>query len=58
MQRAVETDVKPTQRYLLQHRPVFHFHCDPYITADTSSTLPDIVTDGVLLGVYDSRDSE
>ena len=56
MQRAIDTEVKSTQRYTLAHQPVFHFHCDPYIQADTTSTLPDIVTNGVLLGVYESRD--
>ncbi|KAL7297728.1 hypothetical protein TKK_0008763 [Trichogramma kaykai] len=34
--------------------PVLTFLCDPYIHADKSSSLPDIVTNGVLLGIYKS----
>ncbi|KAM0731177.1 Sorting nexin-24 [Formica fusca] len=38
----------------LGHHPVLTFHCDPYIQADSTSSLPDVVTNGVLLGIYKS----
>ncbi|EFN88664.1 Sorting nexin-22, partial [Harpegnathos saltator] len=39
---------------ILGHHPVLSFHCDPYIQADPTSNLPDVVTNGVLLGIYKS----
>lgn len=44
-------------RITLGHHPVLTFHCDPYVQADSSSSLPDVVTTGVLLGIYKSWDS-
>ncbi|XP_020289017.1 sorting nexin-22-like [Pseudomyrmex gracilis] len=41
-------------RITLGHHPVLTFHCDPYVQADSSSSLPDVVTTGVLLGIYKS----
>ncbi|XP_014478149.1 PREDICTED: sorting nexin-22-like [Dinoponera quadriceps] len=38
----------------LRHHPVLTFHSDPYIQADPTSSLPDVVTNGVLLGIYKS----
>lgn len=38
----------------LGHHPVLTFHCDPYVQADSTSSLPDVVTNGVLLGIYKS----
>ncbi|OAD57890.1 Sorting nexin-24 [Eufriesea mexicana] len=38
---------------VLSHQPVLTFHCDPYVQPSaTSSSLPDIVINGVLLGIY------
>ncbi|XP_015112764.1 sorting nexin-24-like isoform X2 [Diachasma alloeum] len=37
------------------HHPVITFKCDPYVTAESQSGLPDIVTQGVLLGFYKSE---
>ncbi|XP_033330737.1 sorting nexin-24 [Megalopta genalis] len=36
----------------LGHHPVLSFHCDPYAQSNSSSSLPDIVINGVLLGMY------
>ncbi|XP_031847234.1 sorting nexin-24 [Nomia melanderi] len=36
----------------LGHHPVLSFHCDPYVQSNSSSSLPDIVINGVLLGIY------
>jgi len=36
----------------LGHHPVLTFHCDPYVPADSTSSLSDVVTNGVLLGIY------
>ncbi|EZA47274.1 sorting nexin-24 [Ooceraea biroi] len=38
----------------LGHHPVITYHCDPYVQADSTSDLPDVVTNGVLLGIYKS----
>ncbi|KAG5325176.1 SNX24 protein, partial [Pseudoatta argentina] len=38
----------------LGHHPVLTFHCDPYVPADSTSSLSDVVTNGVLLGIYKS----
>ncbi|XP_076676951.1 sorting nexin-24 isoform X1 [Andrena cerasifolii] len=38
----------------LGHHPVLTFHCDPYAESSTTSSLPDIVINGVLLGIYKS----
>ncbi|KYN45120.1 Sorting nexin-24 [Trachymyrmex septentrionalis] len=38
----------------LGHHPVLTFHCDPYVLADSTSSLSDVVTNGVLLGIYKS----
>ncbi|XP_011864801.1 PREDICTED: sorting nexin-24-like [Vollenhovia emeryi] len=38
----------------LGHHPVWTFHRDPYIPSDSTSSLSDIVTNGVLLGIYKS----
>ncbi|KZC09988.1 PREDICTED: sorting nexin-24-like [Dufourea novaeangliae] len=38
----------------LGHYPVLSFHCDPYTQSNSSSSLPDIVINGVLLGIYKS----
>ncbi|XP_063995277.1 sorting nexin-24-like isoform X2 [Diachasmimorpha longicaudata] len=35
--------------------PVITFKCDPYVTAESQSGLPDIVTQGVLTGFYKSE---
>ncbi|XP_012532355.1 sorting nexin-24 [Monomorium pharaonis] len=40
--------------YTLRHHPVLTFHCDPYVRADSTSSLSDVVTNGVLLGIYKS----
>ncbi|XP_011311016.1 sorting nexin-22-like isoform X2 [Fopius arisanus] len=37
------------------HRPVITFKCDPFVTAESQPGLPDIVTQGVLLGFYKSE---
>ncbi|XP_011687836.1 PREDICTED: sorting nexin-24-like [Wasmannia auropunctata] len=42
------------QPNMLGHHPVLTFHCDPYVPADSTSSLTDIVTNGVLLGIYKS----
>ncbi|XP_012228759.1 sorting nexin-22-like [Linepithema humile] len=39
---------------ILGHHPILTFHCDPYVQADSTSSLPDVVTNGVLLGIYKS----
>ncbi|XP_058799380.1 sorting nexin-24-like [Phymastichus coffea] len=36
------------------HHPVLKYHCDPYVHVNETTSLPDIVTDGVLLGIYKS----
>jgi len=36
------------------HHPVMTFKCDPYLEAQSGASLPDIVTQGVLLGIYKS----
>ncbi|XP_012280749.1 sorting nexin-24 [Orussus abietinus] len=36
------------------HHPVITFQSDPYVHVDKTTSLPDIVTNGVLLGVYKS----
>ncbi|XP_047364945.1 sorting nexin-24-like isoform X2 [Vespa velutina] len=38
----------------LGHHPVLTFHRDPYIHVNKNTSLPDIVTNGVLLGLYKS----
>ncbi|XP_001607242.2 sorting nexin-24 [Nasonia vitripennis] len=38
----------------LQHHPVLTFQCDPYVHVNETTSLPDIVTNGVLLGIYKS----
>ncbi|XP_076623622.1 sorting nexin-24 [Colletes latitarsis] len=38
----------------LDHHPVITFHCDPYAQSNATSSLPDIVISGVLLGTYNS----
>ncbi|CAL7948371.1 unnamed protein product [Xylocopa violacea] len=39
----------------LDHQPVIAFHCDPYVRSSAAwNSLPDIVINGVLLGVYKS----
>lgn len=38
----------------LGHHPVLTFHCDPYVQANSTSGLPDVITNGVLLGIYRS----
>lgn len=42
----------------LTHQPIFHYNYDPYVQANVSSSLPDIVTNGVLHGIYGFRNSE
>ncbi|XP_034934119.1 sorting nexin-24-like [Chelonus insularis] len=37
------------------HHPVITFKCDPYVNADSKSSLPDIVIQGALLGIYKSE---
>lgn len=39
----------------LTHQPIFHYSYDPYVQPNISSSLPDIVTNGVLLGIYGFR---
>ncbi|XP_077280422.1 sorting nexin-24 [Temnothorax americanus] len=41
---------------ILEHHPVLTFHCDPYVPdpADSTNGLSDVVTNGVLLGIYKS----
>ncbi|XP_044018705.1 sorting nexin-22-like [Aphidius gifuensis] len=34
------------------HYPIVTFTCDPYLTTKKRTSLPDIVTQGVLLGIY------
>lgn len=36
------------------HRPVLTFQRDPYVQVNNNTSLPDIVTNGVLLGLYKS----
>ena len=43
---------------MLEHHPVLTFHCDPYVPANSISSLSDIVTNGVLLGIYKSWNYE
>ncbi|XP_023246427.1 sorting nexin-24-like isoform X1 [Copidosoma floridanum] len=38
----------------LSNHPVLTFQCDPYVNASNTTNLPDIVTNGVLLGIYKS----
>lgn len=41
----------------LGHQPVLTFHCDPYVQSNaTPNSLPDVVINGVLLGLYKSRE--
>ncbi|XP_076651662.1 sorting nexin-24 [Halictus rubicundus] len=37
----------------LGHHPVLTFHCDTYAQSNSSSSLPDIVINGVLQGMYE-----
>lgn len=34
------------------HHPIMTYHCDPYVRINSTSDLPDVVTNGVLLGLY------
>lgn len=34
------------------HYPIITFTCDPYLSSKKHTSLPDIVTQGVLLGIY------
>ncbi|XP_046485697.1 sorting nexin-24 isoform X6 [Neodiprion pinetum] len=43
-------DPKQVRSLTLRHHPILTFQCDPYIQANTTSSLPDIVTNGVLVG--------
>ena len=36
----------------MDHQPIFNFKKDPYIKAEESNHLSDVVTQGVLLGLY------
>ncbi|KAJ9584214.1 hypothetical protein L9F63_021449 [Diploptera punctata] len=36
----------------MEHQPIFNFKKDPYVKAEESNHLPDVVTQGVLLGLY------
>ncbi|PSN50391.1 Sorting nexin-24 [Blattella germanica] len=36
----------------MEHQPIYNFKKDPYIHAEDNSHLPDVVTQGVLLGLY------
>jgi hypothetical protein len=38
----------------LKHHPVLTFHCDPYVHVKQTTSLPDVVTNGVILGIYKS----
>ncbi|XP_076177234.1 sorting nexin-24 [Ptiloglossa arizonensis] len=38
----------------IDHHPVLTFNYDPYVRSNTTSSLPDIVINGVLLGTYNS----
>ncbi|XP_046619747.1 putative glycerol-3-phosphate transporter 5 isoform X2 [Neodiprion virginianus] len=42
-------DPKQVRSLTLRHHPILTFQCDPYIQANTTSSLPDIVTNGVLV---------
>ncbi|XP_046746988.1 putative glycerol-3-phosphate transporter 5 isoform X2 [Diprion similis] len=42
-------DTKHVRSPTLRHHPVLTFQCDPYIRPNTTSSLPDIVTNGVLV---------
>lgn len=53
-QSIFKDDNAGAQSSSLNQPPVLTFHCDPYIYSNKSSSLPDIVTNGVLLGVYKS----
>ncbi|KAK0161977.1 hypothetical protein PV327_008367 [Microctonus hyperodae] len=41
--------------FAIGHHPVITFKCDPYIKADNTNGLPDIITQGALLGIYKSE---
>ncbi|XP_012264801.2 sorting nexin-24-like isoform X2 [Athalia rosae] len=41
-------DPRQPRSNTLKHHPVLTFQCDPYVRANTASSLPDIVTNGVL----------
>ncbi|XP_066598833.1 sorting nexin-24-like [Prorops nasuta] len=47
-----EVGAKDAPSNTLDHHPVLSFNCDPYIQTETKTSLPDIVTSGVLLGIY------
>lgn len=47
-------DLQQVDPTALGHYPVLTFHCDPYAQSSTTSSLPDIIINGVLLGVYKS----
>lgn len=45
-------DTKHVHPSAFGHHPVLTFHSDPYIQPNASTNFPDIVTSGVLLGMY------
>ncbi|XP_076237478.1 sorting nexin-24 [Calliopsis andreniformis] len=45
-------DVQHEHSNALAHHPVLTFQYDPYAQSSTTSSLPDIVINGVLLGIY------
>ncbi|XP_076300989.1 uncharacterized protein LOC143219079 [Lasioglossum baleicum] len=49
----VPEDTQYDQPNVLGHHPVLTFRCDPYAQSNTSSSLPDIVINGVLQGMYE-----
>jgi hypothetical protein len=34
------------------HQPIYNYKKDPYMQVEENSHLPDVVTQGVLLGLY------
>ncbi|XP_017884105.1 sorting nexin-24-like [Ceratina calcarata] len=50
-----EEDQQQDHMYTLGHQSsVITFHCDPYVRPNTRNSLPDIVINGVLTGIYKS----
>lgn len=50
--REPEDDTRHVHSGAFGHHPVLIFHRDPYLQPNLSTNLPDIVTTGVLLGIY------
>lgn len=37
---------------VMDHQPIYNYKKDPYIQAKENNHLPDVVTQGVLMGLY------